>query len=117
MQVRAVSGGVGIVLSLFLSVSAFGQAVSELNGTILDSSQALLPGVSVTMIEETTGLSRTIVSNDRGRFVAIAVTPGRYTIKAELSGFQTQTRPGVTINVGQAVTLNFTMPVDRKSVV
>jgi len=113
MRVRPVSVGVGFLLSLALSVSASGQAVSELNGTIVDSSQALLPGVTVTMTEETTGFSRTLESNDRGRFVAIAVTPGRYTIKAELSGFQTQTRSGVTISVGQAVTLNFTMPVGQ----
>jgi hypothetical protein len=108
-----VSVGVGFALSLLLSIPAFGQAVSELNGTVVDSSQAVVPGVAVTMTEETTGLSRTIVSNDRGRFVAIAVTPGRYTIKAELSGFQTQARSGVIINVGQAVTLNFTLPVGQ----
>ena len=107
-----VSVGVGFLLSLLLSVPAFGQgAVSELNGTVVDSSQAVLPGVTVTLTEETTGLTRSIVSNDRGRFVAIAVTPGRYTIKAELGGFQTQTRSGVTINVGQALTINFTLPV------
>ncbi|HEY3159139.1 MAG TPA: TonB-dependent receptor [Vicinamibacterales bacterium] len=104
---------VGALLSLVLPLAASGQAVSELNGTVIDSSQALLPGVTVTMTEETTGLVRTIVSNDRGRFVAIAVMPGRYTIKAELAGFQTQTRSGVTINVGQAMTLNFTMPIGQ----
>jgi hypothetical protein len=113
MQRRLVSVSLGLVLSFLLSVSASGQAVSEMNGTVIDSSQAVLPGVAVTMTEETTGLSRSIVSNDRGRFVAIAVTPGRYTIKAELSGFQTQTRSGVIIAVGQAVTLNFTMPVGQ----
>jgi hypothetical protein len=40
-----------------------------------------------------------------------AVQPGRYTMKAELAGFQTQTRTGIGVNVGQAVTLNFTLPV------
>jgi Carboxypeptidase regulatory-like domain/TonB dependent receptor-like, beta-barrel len=111
MQRPPVSVVVGFVLSLLFSVSAFGQAVSELNGTVVDSSQAVLPGVTITMTEETTGFTRNIVSNEVGRFVAIAVTPGRYTIKAELSGFQPQTRTGVTIAVGQAVTLNFTLPV------
>ena len=113
MQRRLVSACVGSLLSLLVAGSASGQAVSELNGTVVDSSQAVLPGVAVTMTEETTGLTRTTVSNDRGRFVAIAVTPGRYTIKAELSGFQTQTRSGVIIAVGQAVTLNFTLPVGQ----
>ncbi len=112
MERRVVCVVVGALLSLLPAGPAFGQgAVSEVNGSVVDSSQALLPGVTVTMIEETTGLTRTVVSNDRGRFVAIAMTPGRYTIKAELGGFQTQTRSGVIIAVGQAVTINFSMPI------
>src|SRR6266850_2170845 len=112
MDRRFARVAVGALLSLLVAAGAFAQgAVSEVNGSVLDSSQALLPGVTVTLTEETTGITRTAVSNDRGRFVAIAVTPGRYTIKAELAGFQTQTRSGVTINVGQAVTLNFSLPI------
>ena len=34
-----------------------------------------------------------------------------YTVRAELSGFQTQNRTGVVVNVGQAVTLNLALPV------
>src|SRR6267142_342469 len=112
MDRRFARVAVGALLSLLVAVPTFAQgAVSEVNGSVVDSSQALLPGVTVTLTEETTGITRTAVSNDRGRFVAIAVTPGRYTIKAELAGFQTQTRSGVTINVGQAVTLNFSLPI------
>jgi carboxypeptidase family protein/TonB-dependent receptor-like protein len=105
---------VGALLSLLVAVPTFGQgAVSEVNGSVVDSSQALLPGVTITLVEETTGLTRSVVSNDRGGFVAIAVTPGRYTIKAELAGFQTQTRSGMTVAVGQALTINFTLPVGQ----
>src|SRR6186713_1738166 len=107
-----VSVGVGFVLSLVLSLPAFGQgAVSELNGTVVDSSQAVLPGVSVTLTEETTGLVRTATSNGAGRWVLPALQPGRYTIKAELSGFQTQNRAGIVVNVGQAITINLVLPV------
>jgi len=102
-----------IALFVFLSaVLAFGQgAVAELNGIASDQSGSVLPGVAVTLTEEATGLVRTAVSNETGRFVLSAITPGRYTIRAELPGFQTQTRTGITIAVGQAVTINFTMPV------
>ena len=112
MDRRCVRATVGTLLSLLVAAGAHAQgAVSEVNGNVLDSSQALLPGVTVTLVEETTGLTRSVVSNDRGRFVAIAVTPGRYTLKAELAGFQTQTRSAVVVAVGQALTINFTMPV------
>src|SRR5439155_17642870 len=98
---------------MFLSVvSLFGQgAVAELNGSTADQSGALLPGATVTLTEETTGLVRTTTSNEAGRFVIPAITPGRYAVRAELPGFQTQTRTGMSIGVGQAITINFTMPV------
>jgi hypothetical protein len=112
MYRRLVYAVVGVLLSLLTVAPVFGQgAVSEVNGTVVDASQAVLPGVVVTLTEETTGLIRTIVSNDTGRFVLPAIMPGRYTIKAELAGFQTQNRTGVVVNVGQAITISLTLPV------
>src|SRR5215475_3768399 len=104
-----------VVASLFSIVPVaplFGQgALSEVNGTATDQSGAVLPGVTVTLTEETTGLVRTVVTNETGRWVLPALQPGRYTIKAELSGFQTQNRAGVVVNVGQAITINLALPV------
>jgi hypothetical protein len=99
--------------ALFFSVvSAFGQsATAEFNGSVLDQSGAVLPGATVTVTEESTGLVRTTVSSETGRFVLTAVPPGRYAVRAELAGFQTQTRTGVGILVGQALTLNFSLPI------
>jgi hypothetical protein len=109
MFVRFVSG----VAVLFLSiVPAYGQsATAEFNGTVVDQSNAVLPGATITVTEESTGLMRTATSNDAGRFVLPAVQPGVYTVRSELSGFQTQARTGVRILVGQAVTLTLTMPI------
>jgi hypothetical protein len=86
-------------------------ALAEVNGTAVDQSGAVLPGVTVTLTEETTGLVRTVVTNEAGRWVLPALQPGRYAVKAELAGFQTQNRTGVVVNVGQAVTLNLALPV------
>ena len=69
-----------VAVLMFLSaVSVFGQgAVAEFNGSAADQSGALLPGVAVTLTEETTGLMRTTASNESGRFVIPAITPGRH---------------------------------------
>ena len=100
---------VGILLP---AMSAFGQGgVAEVNGNITDQTGSLLPGVAITLTQESTGLQRTVVTNESGRFVIAAVPPGQYTIRAELSGFQTQTRTGVAVLVGQAVTFNMSLPV------
>lgn len=109
MLSRALCVAVVLVVSV---VPAFGQvAVAEVNGSAADQTGAALPGATITITEETTGLMRTAVANESGRFVIPAVTPGRYTMRAELPGFQTQSRAGVTVLVGQAVTLNFTLPI------
>ncbi|HYR88762.1 MAG TPA: TonB-dependent receptor [Terriglobia bacterium] len=106
-----------IAIVVFLSVSlVFGQgAVAEVNGTVADQSGALLPGVIVTVTEEATGLVRTVITNESGRFVIPAVQPGRYTMKAEFPGFQTQTRNGLVVGVGQALTINLALTVGSLS--
>jgi hypothetical protein len=110
MLVRVVS----VAAALFLAVaSAFGQvsATGEFNGSVVDQSGAVLPGAAVTLTEESTGLVREAVSNETGRFVLPAVQPGVYTVRAQLTGFQTQARTGIRILVGQSVTLTLTMPI------
>ncbi len=116
MQRIAVRLVVGVLLTIVSAGSLYGQgALSEVNGTAVDQSGAVLPGVSVTLTEETTGLVRTAVSNETGRWILPALQPGRYNVKAELAGFQTQNRAGLVVNVGQALTINLTLPVGTLS--
>jgi hypothetical protein len=111
MRRQCVCAVVGALLTL-LPVAVYGQgAVAEVNGSAVDESRAVLPGVTITLTEETTGLTRTVVTNEVGRFAVLALPPGRYTMRAELAGFQTQQLPGIVVAVGQAVTMNFTMSV------
>ena len=102
-----------VVVGVFLSVApAFGQGgVAEINGGAVDQTGSALPGATITIVDEATGLQRTSVANESGRFVIVAVTPGRYTVRAELPGFQTQTQTGILVQVGQAITLNLTLPI------
>ena len=102
-----------VVVGTLLSVApAFGQGgVAEINGSAGDQTGSVLPGVTVTIVDEATGLQRTTVANESGRFVIVAVTPGQYTVRAELPGFQTQTQTGIRVLVGQAITLNLTLPI------
>ena len=91
---------------------AFAQAGrAEINGTIFDSGKAVIPGATVTATHEATGLVRTFTSGEDGRFVIPTLTPGTYTISVELQGFQTTTREGVPLGVGQELTLDFTLAV------
>ena len=88
-----------VVVGFLLPVMpVFGRGgVAEVNGSVTDQTGSLLPGVTITLTEESTGLQRTVVSNESGRFVISALTPGRYTIQGELTAFETQTRTGVGV--------------------
>ena len=95
-----------------LASPAFAQGGrSEITGTVVDQAKAVLPGVTVTVVNEATGLERTAVTSGDGRFVIPTLVPGTYTIKAELQGFQTMTQTGVVLNVGQELAVNLTLGV------
>ena len=103
---------VAVLALLTIAASAFAQGGrSEINGTIVDSSQAVLPGATVVVTHEGTGIERTVVTGPDGRFVVPTLTPGLYTVMVELSGFQSQTRENVRVSVGQEVAVDFTLGV------
>jgi hypothetical protein len=84
---------------------------TEITGTVVDQGKAVLPGVTITVMNEATGLERTTVTSGDGRFVIPTLVPGTYTLKAELQGFQTLTQTGLILAVGQEVSLNLTLSV------
>lgn len=106
----AVLAGLIVLLSLAPLAMAQGGR-SEINGTVVDAGKALLPGVTITAINQDTGLERSTVSSDDGRFTIPTLLPGTYTIKAELQGFQITNLTGLVVNVGQELTVNLTLQV------
>jgi hypothetical protein len=79
-------------------------------GAVTDEQQAVLPGATVTIRNVATGLARTAVTDENGRYVFSALPPeGRYEIEVELTGFSTQLRNNLTFNAGQRAVVNVPM--------
>lgn len=105
------------LLILFIAVGAcltatpvFAQGgTADVSGTVYDPAKAVLPGVTVTVINENTGQQRTVVTEGDGRFSMTTLLPGTYTVTAELQGFQTSTQKGLVLAVGQEITLNLAL--------
>ena len=93
-----------LAVVLLSPVAVFAQE-AVLTGTVTDSSGAVLPGVTVTAINETTGNTFVGVTLETGNY-RIPVRVGMYRITAELSGFSTAARGGIQMLVGQTATLN-----------
>jgi hypothetical protein len=78
-------------------------------GTVSDSSGAVIPGGTVTVKNEKTGLSRKVTTNEHGQFLAPQLLPSQYAVTVEAPGMATTEYSGITLQVGQEKTLNVTM--------
>jgi Carboxypeptidase regulatory-like domain/TonB-dependent Receptor Plug Domain len=78
---------------------------AELRGRVVDSQEAGIPGVTILIRNEATGVYRQSVSTADGSYFITAVAPGIYTLEAELSGFQKYNRKGVRLDLGRTATL------------
>src|SRR5258708_24269869 len=96
---------IGAILAL--PVTAFAQEAT-LSGTIVDSTNAVLPGVTVTALNEATGNRFVGVTDERGIY-RMPVRIGAYVVTAELQGFATLTRNGVQLLLGQTAVRNLQM--------
>jgi hypothetical protein len=81
-----------------------------LRGAVKDS-QGVIPGVTVTLINEATGVSRDTVTNDNGEYSFPALDPGVFSIKAAVQGFKTFERRGLRIATQTFVTLDIMLEV------
>src|SRR5581483_10857744 len=96
---------------LFIA-SAIAQTTSTtILGTTTDASSAAVPGVEVTATHTATNQSRTVVSNEFGYYAIPGLDPGIYRISARKSGFQTQVRSNILLQVNQRLTVNFALAI------
>lgn len=72
----------------------------RIEGFVRDPQGAVLPGVSMTLRNQDTGVTRTIVTEPDGRFAFPALAPGRYSVQAQLSGFAPEEVKDIVITIG-----------------
>jgi len=105
------AGRAGLALAFVLSLAGPPAAAQSTNaaieGTVTDSGGAVLPGVTITVTNEATGLTRTTVTGERGAYRVSELPPGRYQLRAELPGFAAIERSGIVLGLGSTFALNF----------
>ena len=100
-----------ILGTLFVTGISFAQVdTGAIVGTVRDTSQAVIPGVKVTLTNEATGVTQTATSSSTGEYIFAPVKIGTYSVVAEFQGFQRVDHPHVTVNVQQRVLLDFVLP-------
>jgi hypothetical protein len=104
--------------AIALTLAAVGGANAQsqittavIEGDVLDASGAVLPGVDVEIRNVDTNLTRSLTTDRDGRFIALQLPPGRYTVTLKLSGFATLALENVLASVGDVVRLAVPMKI------
>jgi hypothetical protein len=88
------------------------QAINAtIEGTVIDESGAVLPGVTVAVRNLDTGAERVVVSNESGFYRAPLLPLGTYQVTAELAGFRRYERTGLTLTAGQTAVIDVRLGV------
>ena len=87
------------------------KTMAELSGVVTDPSDALVPSAKITAIGTETGDTRTVISNERGEYHFLSLSPSIYEIKVEKAGFRSQSYKNLTLTVGQTATLDFALDI------
>jgi hypothetical protein len=103
------------VLSL-LFVCAFATAAAAQTFTggvrgVVSDPNGVIPGVTVTLTNEATNVSRDTVTNDVGQYNFPAVPPGTYTIKTSLTGYKSSEQKGLRVGTQQFLTIDLMLEV------
>jgi len=94
----------------------FGQAVSgTILGTVTDATGAVRANAKVTVVNEGTGLTRTMNADERGEFAFPSLPTGRYTVMAEVSGFRTLAISNIDLGVDQRAKIDLKLETGAAS--
>ena len=95
---------------LVVSLPGFSQgSQGTIRGGIFDQSEGAIAGATVTVTDVARGITRTLVTDESGQYVAPNVNPGTYTIRAEAKGFKTVEHSGVLVEVGKDIRVDLTL--------
>ena len=99
-----------VATALFVQALAcmglFGQSVSQITGTVKDSSGLAVPGAEVTVTQTDTGVTRSAQSGATGTYSLPSLPIGPYRIEVKKEGFSTYVQSGIVLQVDTAPTID-----------
>jgi hypothetical protein len=99
------------VVSTSPANAQIGATTGAIVGTVADNTKAVMPGVTVTARAPSLMGVRTVVTESDGTYRIPALPPGVYSLRFDLSGFNSVTRDGIQVGLGFTATINVEMGV------
>ena len=101
--------GLALVAACLPALAQLG--TGQIEGTVSDSSGAVIPGATVTIRNLDTGSERVLTADSSGHYRAVALPPGPYSVKVEHTGFRPVERTGLAVVVGATISVDLTLEV------
>src|SRR5438093_3837019 len=109
-MVNRIVSGVFLLL-VFISLTFAQLDTGNIFGTVADQTGAAVPGAAVSIKNIETGIVRRLVTNEAGRYEAVALPVGSYEVTASLAGFKTFVRGGIGLTVGRNAVVDIALQV------
>src|SRR5437016_647491 len=110
VNVRSRCLAVGIALVALLAPTAIWSQASytaQIRGVVTDQSGAVVPGATLVITNDATGISVTAHRDGHGQYILTGLRPAVYTIKTDAAGFRPVEQRNVVLQVSQQTTMNF----------
>jgi hypothetical protein len=95
----------------FAAIAHAQLATATINGTVKDTTGAVIPAATVVLQDVATGVKRVVTTNGAGVYVIPDIRPGRYTLQVSKQGFITARQADFSLFVNQTATFDFTLRV------
>src|SRR5438552_13661248 len=111
VRISGVAAAIMILMGGLFSPAVRAQSEASISGVVSDSSGAAVAAATVTIRNTETGSERSVSTDETGRYNVASLAVGRYDLRAEKSGFRSNSRTGVTLVVGQREEILFALQV------
>jgi len=89
------------------------QTLGGITGTVTDPSGGVIPAATVTIVGDQTKLTRTLQTNEAGRYDFVNLPIGNYTITVTRAGFQTLNIPSIQLQANRTATVDASLKVGQ----
>src|SRR5215831_4041934 len=99
-----------IAFLLLNAITSWAALNGDIEGVVRDTSGAIIPSANITIISVATGAQRTLISDERGYFIAAQLPIGEYDVRVQLAGFKSSLQR-VLVKSAERASLNITLEV------
>jgi hypothetical protein len=110
VRMRQIIGAVFIAV-LFICAAHAQSPNGTISGTIFDPLGKVIAGAEIVVINDATRVQSNTKTNNDGVYVVPNLPPGSYRLQVSKLGFKTLIKPDITLNVQDALAINFTLPI------